>query len=183
MADEPFLITPPPGLLPPPREAQPAPAPVSTGSETVRGGHAGIPNRPPSAPVTAPAPPLVPVVVPSEPAAATREPGPWFVRLADGVEHELGSGGLVLGRNPVAPPAHASATPVRIDDPGKSVSKTHALLVPEGTGIRVHDLRSTNGVAVTPPTGEASTVPADGLVAGDGAVVALGDYALAVSRR
>jgi hypothetical protein len=183
MADEPFLITPPPGLLPPPRESQPEPAPVSTGSETVRTGQVGIPVRPPPATVVAPTAPLVPHVTPPEPAPAPREPGPWFVRLADGVEHELGPAGLVLGRNPVAPAAAAGAAPVRIDDPAKSVSKTHALLVPEGSALRVLDLRSTNGVAVTPPTGEAIAVPVDGLLAAEGAIVALGDYTLAVARR
>jgi hypothetical protein len=182
MADEPFLITPPPGLLPPPREPEPEAAPATTGSETVRTGQVGIPVRPPAPPVVAPTPPLVPVVVPPEPATA-RGPGPWFVRLADGTEHALDPVGLVLGRNPVAPSAHADAVPVRIDDPAKSVSKTHALLLPDGAGIRVLDLRSTNGVAVTPPTGEATVVPASGLLATDGAIVALGDYAIAIGRR
>jgi hypothetical protein len=182
MADEPFLITPPPGLLPPPKEAAPEPVPVSTGSETVRLGTTGIPVQPPAPPVTAPTPPLVPVVQVPPPAASVR-PGPWFLRLADGAEHEVAVAGVVLGRNPVAPTAHPDAVAVRVDDPGKSVSKTHALLVPEGERLRVLDLRSTNGVAVTPPDGEPTAVPAEGLLAAPGAVVALGDYAVAVARR
>jgi hypothetical protein len=183
MADEPFLITPPPGLLPPPREPAPDAVPVTTGSETVRLGGAGIPVRPPAAPVTAPAPaavPVVPVPVAPEPTAA---PGPWYVRLADGGEHELGPDGVVLGRNPAAPSARPAALPVRVDDPGRSVSKTHAAIVPEGDRVRVLDLRSTNGVAVTPPDGEATVVPAEGLLAVAGSVVALGDYPVALARR
>ncbi|GAA2081163.1 hypothetical protein GCM10009840_16090 [Pseudolysinimonas kribbensis] len=182
MTDEPFLITPPPGLLPPPREPAPDAVPVTTASETVRLGGAGIPVQPPVAPVTAPTAASAPVVsVPAPSAAAT--PGAWFVRLADGTEHELGNDGVVLGRNPSAPSARPAAVPVRVDDPGRSVSKTHAAIVPEGDRVRVLDLRSTNGVAVTPPDGEATVVPADGLLAVAGSVVALGDYPIALARR
>jgi hypothetical protein len=181
LADEPFLITPPPGLLPPPREPAPDAVPVTTGSETVRIGAVGIPVQPPAAPVTAPMAPPVPVV--SAPAASSGGIGAWFVRLADGTEHELGTDGVVLGRNPAAPSARPAALPVRVDDPGRSVSKTHAAIVPEGDRVRVLDLRSTNGVAVTPPDGEATVVPAGGLLAVAGSVVALGDYPIALARR
>jgi len=125
----------------------------------------------PAAPATSDAPTVAP------------EPGPWAVRLPDGTTYGLGSAGLVLGRNPAAPAAHPDAVPVRIDDPGKSVSKTHALLVPEGERIRVLDLRSTNGVALTPRQGDATGVPSEGLLAAPGAIVALGDYAIALGRR
>jgi hypothetical protein len=182
MADEPFLITPPPGLLPPPREPAPDAVPVTTGSETVRIGAVGIPVQPPAAPVAAPVSPAVPVVSPAAPSSAAT-PGAWFVRLPDGSEHELGVDGVVLGRNPAAPSARPAAIPVRVDDPGRSVSKTHAAIVPEGDRARVLDLRSTNGVAVTPPDGEATVVPADGLLAVAGSVVALGDYPVALARR
>jgi hypothetical protein len=174
---DPFLITPPPGLLPPPRPAAEEAAPVSTGSETRRTGLPPIPVRAPAVPVVAA--PATPVGAP--PAAATTAPPGWRIRLANGSEHPIGADGIVLGRNPAAPAAWPDAASVRIDDPGKSVSKTHAVVVPEGDRLRVHDLRSTNGVAVTPAGGEATIVTEpEGALAGGGAIVALGDYTLLV---
>ncbi|MGN6327256.1 FHA domain-containing protein [Pseudolysinimonas sp.] len=184
MTDEGFLV-PPPGLLPPPRDPAPETAPVSTGSQTVRVRAPGVPVPAPTAlpiPAGSPRPGAAPPPAP-EPPAPEPPAGAWFLRLADGAEHELDAAGLVLGRNPTAPATHPDARPVRVDDPAKSVSKTHALLLPEEGRLRVLDLRSTNGVAVTPPTGEATVVPEDGILAAEGAVVALGDYAIAVGRR
>ena len=165
--DDRFLISPPPGLLPPPRESAPEAAPVATGSETRRIGAVGIPI----------------VSVPAAPAGPAAGTGAWIVRLPDGTERELGAVGIVLGRNPAPPTTLPDAVPVRVDDPGRSVSKTHAALAIEGGRVRVLDLHSTNGVAVTPPRGDATVVPADGLLADGGAVIALGDVAVALDRR
>jgi hypothetical protein len=188
---DPFLITPPPGLLPPPKPAPDEVASVATGSETRRTGLPPIPVRAPAVPVvSAPAPAPEPepaagaapgLAAAAAPPAAAVPTRAWRVRLADGAEHPVGAGGIVLGRNPAAPADRPDAIPVVVDDPGKSVSKTHALNVPEGDRLRVRDLRSTNGVAVTPVDGEATVVRGpEGVLAGDGAVVALGDYTLAV---
>jgi hypothetical protein len=40
-----------------------------------------------------------------------------------------------------------------VDDPGRSISKTHLHLLTDGAGIWVTDRNSTNGSAVTTPDG------------------------------
>jgi len=58
----------------------------------------------------------------------------------------------VLGRDP-QPAATPGARPVAVDDPARTVSKTHAYAEPIAEGLRVTDLRSTNGVRVEGPDG------------------------------
>src|SRR6202012_999648 len=57
----------------------------------------------------------------------------------------------VVGRNPSATPAAPGAHAVALDDPERSLSKTHALLTPSESALAVTDLHSTNGVAVIDP--------------------------------
>ncbi len=63
------------------------------------------------------------------------------------------AGRTLLGRNPQPQPGgHAEL--LRVDDPTRSVSKTHLELVPTDGGLRLTDLGSTNGTAAITPDGE-----------------------------
>ncbi|MFD6175606.1 MULTISPECIES: RDD family protein [unclassified Isoptericola] len=58
----------------------------------------------------------------------------------------------LLGRAPQQD-GGGPATLLRVDDPTRSVSKTHLELVPSAQGLQVTDLGSTNGSAVIDPSG------------------------------
>ncbi|MFF1882477.1 RDD family protein [Pseudarthrobacter sp. NPDC058196] len=74
------------------------------------------------------------------------------VRLDDGRDFRLDRSVLV-GRNPVGQPGEQHAQLLAVDDPGRSISKTHLHLLTDGAGIWVTDRQSTNGSAVTTPDG------------------------------
>lgn len=84
----------------------------------------------------------------------------WTLVLLDGVEIPL-EAAVLLGREPVAPDGVRGARPIAVRDPGKTVSKTHALITPVEAGVRVRDLHSSNGTALVLPAGR-TPVPADG---------------------
>ncbi len=95
---------------------------------------------------------------------------------------------LLLGRDPAAPSDRPGALLVSLSDTGKTVSKTHALIEPDdrtGTGgftVRVRDLYSTNGVAIT-TGGERRVLTAGGEdVAQLGSLIELGSVSILVSR-
>lgn len=74
------------------------------------------------------------------------------VRLDDGRDFQLDRSVLV-GRNPVGQTGEQHAQLLAVDDPGRSISKTHLHLLSDGAGIWVTDRNSTNGSAVTTPDG------------------------------
>jgi hypothetical protein len=165
------FIVPPPGLVPDaPQPAEP--------ERTVR-----VPDRVPAfRPTTPVAPPTVSPVAGGPP---VRRPGPrtaWRLRSDDGADLIV-SGRVVVGRDPRAADAAAGARPVAIDDPARSLSKTHALLEVVDDRLLVTDLGSTNGVRIWPEgeeaieleSGRPTSVP-------EGAVLLLGDVAFLVDR-
>ena len=82
---------------------------------------------------------------------------------------------MVLGRNPVVDPSWPSAVPMPVADLQKSVSKTHVALTLMPGGVRVDDLRSTNGTIVVSPDGQPVPVqPNHPVLATDGASVVFG---------
>jgi uncharacterized RDD family membrane protein YckC len=84
-----------------------------------------------------------------------REPAPIAVlriRLDDGRDFQLDRNVLV-GRNPVGQAGEQHAQLLPVDDPGRSISKTHLHLLTDGAGVWVTDRNSTNGSAVTTPDG------------------------------
>ncbi|MCM3696114.1 FHA domain-containing protein [Microbacterium oleivorans] len=111
---------------------------------------------PPSlAPATPAAPPAAPAaswptgteVEEQTVIAAHRRPAA-SLRLPNGQTVALAGDLVVLGRNP-SPPAEApGAHAVAVDDPTKTISKTHALLRRDAGGWSITDLSSTNGVIV-----------------------------------
>ena len=74
------------------------------------------------------------------------------IRLDDGRDFQLDRSVLV-GRNPVGQAGEQQAQLLAVDDPGRSISKTHLHLLTDGAGIWVTDRNSTNGSAVTTPDG------------------------------
>lgn len=129
----------------------------------------GLPPRDPSEPVFFPGAP------------AQQVSAGWVLLLADGDRVSV-DGPIVIGRKPFAVDGFPEAKLVTVVDRDKTVSKSHAILLPYDGGLFVLDLDSTNGVAVvanrrrTPVTStEFSPVP-------DGAVVELGSYLLGAER-
>ena len=105
----------------------------------------------------------------------------WRLVLADGRRISIKTS-IVLGRRPAARAEFPGAELETIDDPAKSVSKSHAVIVPWNDRIYVLDLGSMNGTTVaadgrrrTVPTTEYLEVPED-------AVIEVGSYFLSVER-
>ncbi|WP_165314383.1 FHA domain-containing protein [Agromyces protaetiae] len=118
----------------------------------------------------------------SEPVAPATGPTSiaiWSLR-SDRLDIQL-EGRTVLGRAPVVEPTFAPAVAIRVDDPERTVSKTHAIIEPAVGVCRVTDLRSTNGVRIERADGS-STDLASGASEdlADGDVVALGEYRFTV---
>ena len=106
--------------------------------------------------------------------SGSREPATVRLMFDDGVTHVL-RGTVVLGRNPVVDPSWPSAVPMPVADLQKSVSKTHVALTLMPGGVRVDDLRSTNGTIVVSPDGQPVPVqPNHPVLATDGASVVFG---------
>ncbi len=81
----------------------------------------------------------------------------WRIRLSDGRVLPLDRP-LLVGRNP---DTIGAATGVRVEDPGRSVSKTHLQLGVDEGGAWVADRGSTNGTLVTLPDGQRIVCLAD----------------------
>lgn len=179
------FIVPPPGLVPSaPETAAPAPAAPAAPDRTVR-----------AAPSRAVPPRALPTFVSGRvapdrpPRPEAPEPGPpvqsqapaWRLVGASGLEIVI-DGRLVLGRDPVAAGA-SDARPVALDDPTRTVSKTHAVIEPTAEGVRVTDLRSTNGSRVEAPGAPLSElVPGEPGEAPAGSAIYLGELGLRVDR-
>lgn len=124
--DDSGFIVPPPGLIPSRTQADAGP-----------GEAAPAPVRP--LPVFAP---------PSGPAGSAAPARPVWRLLLPGGRSVPVTRAVVLGRNP-SPAAHTGdADAIALEDPTSTVSKTHAVLIPDGDVLRVTDLHSTNGVVI-----------------------------------
>lgn len=171
------LITPPPGLLPPARPRPDADEVVNTGSATRK-----IRRDEPATPVFFATTTARPSPAPDRTVAAEGTVVVWNLQLPDGSWHEVPAGGIVLGRNPVAPDDRPDAGTLGLEDPERSVSKTHALLEVDGGTLLVTDLASTNGVSLGIDESTARLAPRAPTPVPDGAVLALGSLALRVRR-
>jgi hypothetical protein len=155
-----------PFLIPGSRPGQPKPAEEQ--DERAPGPPVFLPHEPALESGTRPVAPLEATVLRStgpRSAPATRdapaEPGArWRVVLPDGAEIALDQP-VLLGREPAAPDDVVGARPIAVRDPEKTVSKTHVLLTPAESGVRVRDLHSSNGTTLVLPGGRVP-VPADG---------------------
>jgi hypothetical protein len=170
-----------PFLIPGSRPGQPRPAEEPDGRAPEP--PAFLPHEPALESGTRPVAPLEATVLRStgpRSAAAPRddpaEPGTrWRLLLPDGAEITLDQP-ILLGREPVAPGDVSGARPIAVRDPEKTVSKTHVLLTPADSGVRVRDLHSSNGTTLVLPGGRVP-VPADGdLLVNRAATLELGRY-------
>jgi hypothetical protein len=120
---------------------------------------------------------------PPEPVAEETQvaaPRQWSLMLPDGTRVSL-AGPLLLGRDPAGIPDRPDARLLPVADPGKTVSKTHALLEPGPEGVRVRELHSTNGVAIDTAGGRQLLAPGGDGVAPQGATIMLGSFAVRIA--
>ena len=136
-----YLITPPPGLFP--NAPQAAPAPPATGV-TDSGTHRFM--RPDPVQVTAPPPNFIPTPGTPPPTAPPRLDR-LTIEFVDGTRHVIG-GKALLGRDPVPQDEWVNATTINVPDPEKSISKTHAGIQVDASGVTLVDFDSTNGTVI-----------------------------------
>ena len=104
------------------------------------------------------------------------------VTFDTGVDYPFG-GSIVLGRNPVAPASRPTASLVPVDDPDRTVSKTHVVLTATREGVLVEDLHSTGGTVVVRADGqETPVVPGSPVVAAPGDTVRYGQRSVVINR-
>lgn len=105
----------------------------------------------------------------------------WVVRLPSGEAIPI-EGAMVLGRDPISPDHPDRVQRVSIDDPDRSVSKTHASFDVIDGQLLVSDLASTNGVVVVHADGrEIVPQPGQQIPVPDGSAIALGTYVVTVA--
>jgi hypothetical protein len=166
----------------PPAPAAPPAAPAAPAGPATPAGPASpaAPGGPASPAGEAPPTGSAPVQHVERPASV---PSPtWSLVLADGTRLEL-AGATFVGRNPSATGAAPDATLLPLTDPAKSLSKTHALLVPELDYLMVTDLHSTNGIAVITPAGAVTVLePGRTSPIASGSQLQLGSFVVTVTR-
>ncbi len=187
MSDNPFLL--PPGGTKPP-VAPPVAPPVSRPAVPDPAHYIALPASVESAThriVRAPADEAIAeetrVAAPAPDAeVAPARPTELRLILPDGAGVRL-AGALLFGRDPAAIPERPDARLLPVSDPGKTVSKTHALLEPDPAGgsVRVVDLFSTNGVAVDSPEGRTLVAPGGSARARVGSSILLGSFVIEVA--
>jgi hypothetical protein len=181
-SNNPFLIPPPPpGMPSAPAPAAPTPAqiapPASTQTVTEPTTRHAVSTA--RATVNDSAPDKV-VFFPATPGAPRSVGAGWRLILADGSDVPVDRA-MFLGRNPARTDDRPGAALVPIDDPVRSLSKTHALLELDAGTLWVHDLDSTNGVAVVAPGQDPVLVePGERAAVAAGAELRLGSYVLTV---
>lgn len=144
----------PPRLLP--DAAPPAGPPLPAA------GRAAVPARPGTPAVAAP-----PVADASSPAAV--------LEFDTGARIALPGAGILIGRDPSPAPGDNGLTLVPIEDPTKSISKTHLALLRTGGAIIAVDRASTNGSALIRDGAEHSLPPGQGVTVRSGDTLLLGD--------
>ena len=167
-------------------------APEQSRTGVSRRGAGSVPEAP--APVSSPAAgvsrsPLTPVpdasaqtATPSLPSASSAAPA-LSVRLVPllGGNPILIHEPTVVGRDPDNISAYPGAERVALDDPTRSVSKTHAAIFPLLDGVWVTDLHSTNGTRVEYRDGRTvEAVPDKALSALEGSTIFFGRVAFKV---
>jgi hypothetical protein len=152
---------------------QPAPSQPVAGqpvpSRSVPGQHAPTGIRP-----------IVPAAAQPEPAAPSRvvhqeQPAPFLVTLDTGEVMSVTGPGLI-GRMPRPAPGERCDHVIVVDDPERSVSRTHARFGIDGGTFWVSDAGSGNGTTLRLPGGRVITVPADQRVlVPSGSTIQVGD--------
>ncbi len=139
-----------------------------TDSATVR---TPLPPLPPLPPAPAAASPSLAAEPPADDPSdaedrtvviARRPRAEWALRLASG-ERVPVDGVLLLGRRPDPAAAPAGARTVAIDDPARTVSRTHLVVEPRpGDGLLLRDLSSANGIVLLGADGSSAEIEPGG---------------------
>jgi pSer/pThr/pTyr-binding forkhead associated (FHA) protein len=109
-------------------------------------------------------------------------PDAWSAVLDDGRQISV-AGVVLLGRNPQPRPGEEDAQLIKVDDPGRTVSKSHLELGVNAGGMYVLDRGSTNGSTVTNANGLSKRCsPGDVVMVSEGNIVSFGDHWLEVRR-
>lgn len=82
-----------------------------------------------------------------------------LMKLDDGRDFRLDPN-VLLGRNPLGQAGEQPARLLSVNDPGRSICKTHRRLLTDGAGIWVTDRNSTSGSAITTPDGRRTPLQA-----------------------
>lgn len=100
----------------------------------------------------------------------------WLLEFDDGTRIPL-DGPVLVGRDPALAPDDPPETVLaQVEDPGRSVSKTHLLVTLDGGRVWVADRHSTNGTFIVDPQGSVAPVPPGARTeVPRGCTVALGD--------
>lgn len=163
-------------------QAQAAPIAAPGPIQSIPGVVSSVPPLP-AAPVV-PAPAFVAVADDDDldsTRISARQNGPWWIVLADGRQVPLGSSAR-LGRDPGVDPTDPTALLIRVDDPAKSISKTHVSVAVVTDGILITDLHSTNGTIVRSAGTSVVLAPEHPYCVTGDADVQLGDYVIQVRR-
>lgn len=136
----------------------------------------------PAAPPAAPAPAAPPASTQpvTGPPARVGVPTSYAVTLDTG-EAMAVSGPGYIGRRPAPPTGERCDHVIAVDDPGRSLSRTHARFGLDATGFWVEDCGSANGTAVVGADGSAvQAVAGERVTVPEGGSVRLGDRTFTV---
>jgi hypothetical protein len=157
----------------------PVPAPNTDGADGSDSTLDGMTRREPSDDVAVPGSGAEHTVPTAEVEVGTT--AMWTLTLADGTTATL-TGSMLLGRDPAQLAHWSGATLLPLADTTKSVSKTHAGLEVDGSGLWVHDLDSTNGVWVVVGEDATEVAPGRRVAVPANAVIELGEYVVRVAQ-
>ncbi|WP_349426638.1 RDD family protein [Microbacterium sp. LWS13-1.2] len=132
------------------------------------------PPRPAAARPAARARPGTPAVAAPPVADASSSPA-VVLEFDTGARIALPGAGILIGRDPSPAPGDNGLTLVPIEDPTKSISKTHLALLRTGGAIIAVDRASTNGSALIRDGAEHSLPPGQGVTVRSGDTLLLGD--------
>ncbi|HWL59999.1 MAG TPA: hypothetical protein VNQ48_03845 [Microbacteriaceae bacterium] len=166
-----YGVTAPPAVSPAERPTDSAPPAVS-------------PFEPPPAFVPGPAPEpsgVTDSVTVAASGAPAEEPRDWLLRLPDGRGLPVDQM-LLLGRNPDPALGPPGARTVSLDDPARTVSRTHLVVGPSGPGeLLARNVSTVNALVVTAADGvEFKIQPGGSVVLVDAARVLVGAYPIAL---
>jgi FHA domain len=139
------------------------------------------PVRPLEPPVREPAAPVRHAAPPVQQAAAPVCPATSYVVTLDTGQAMSVSGWGYIGRHPQAGPGERCNHVIEIDDPNRSLSRTHARFGIDSTGFWVEDRGSANGTSIVRADGSLVRVGAgERLTVPPGGGVRLGDRTFTV---
>ncbi|MCL2736385.1 MAG: FHA domain-containing protein [Propionibacteriaceae bacterium] len=119
-------------------------------------------------------------IEPAQHPAQASDTRAWLLRFDTGQTYRL-NGTALLGRDPGKQLAFPGAQLVRVEDPSRTVSSTHAAIGATDVGVWVQDMGSTNGSAIATKVGHVKAISAGTRVAVEaGGRVHLGDRVMRI---